>query len=409
MSIEVHALLRLAVTKESVANFATDLTGTATYYDVPFQEGTAQLTLNTTQLEPQTVQQHIDAYPLSVIGPKQASLTFTMVLAPHGSPAGDTVASPLITDSALMTIIDCVFGGSNDANLGSNVTTGTSASEIICAVATGFPASGAVGWADTWGVHFHSVRSRSGSTIFLTTDLPTTPSASDVLYAATTFFPNRTDPVESMQFIVEGAETDNRWLLMGGQVTAAPTITREPGTLPTISFTIEFADWALEPAQAITSATYNNFEPTWVHGELRLKLGGGATTTRTLYDAARVEYTLNSPVYQKRTSPHGVNGIGGWERVRAVPFVEVGVVIPHEDAAWFTERDDREYYQIADQIGSAAGSIIFLETPQAQIWDVQPVDESGLGYQRLTFRSTIDTFTPDTGNQADAAFRMHFG
>ncbi|MEM9067086.1 MAG: hypothetical protein AAGE52_01230 [Myxococcota bacterium] len=407
-TIELQALQRVAVTEESALQYATDLTGSATFRDVPFQEGTAAVALNEEILETQEAQQFIDAYPRTVRGPRSAELSFSMVLAPTGSPAGDGVASPTFDSNAAMLMLKAFFGATDDANAGTTFQAVTDAANWTLTSAAGFPNAGALGWVDSAGAyHMRELVTSSAPKVAL----PSTPLVSDVAYASTSIY-LASNPPTTIQMIVEGANSEDRWVLMGGQVTAAPTLTIPIGDLPTISFTITFADWEKLGAAAITPATYDLFRPVYTQGHFVAQVGG--TTTFQELDIASAAYTLNSPVFQAVTSPRGTpsgrSTVRCFRRIRAVPAAAVAISLPYEDDRWFTERDDREYYHLGYQIGNAPGETILITVPKAQVVNVQRVDETGLAYQSVEFRSTIDSFV--TGTQTDqrrSAMRFHFG
>ncbi|MCP5045202.1 MAG: hypothetical protein GY944_29600 [bacterium] len=413
MSIEDARIQRLAVTQESLANFGADLSGSATYYDVPFQEGTAAVVLGRPAISPQYAMQHIDAHPLEILGPKSAQLTFTMALSATGDAAGDTVASPAVTDSSLLLILSTIFGGSDAANTGSTVASAASASVITATDGTGWNRNHGVGWTGSSGVvHFSEVRSVSGNILTLTTELPATPSASDVLYGATTIHPEDTNDT-SLQFILEGAEQDSRWLLTGGQATTAPSISiGDSNAIPTISFTLTFTGWEQLSAQAITTASYDGYSPTYAHGEFRTKVSGSGSQARTLLDVASRSYTLNSPVYVPIKSPDapqaGHTPQARWQRTRAVPFCETKFQVPYEDTTWMTARDNRTLYHCVDVIGSSAGGIVAIVQPTCQVVDVQPISVADLAYQEVTLRSTIDENASSSTGMREAAMRIHF-
>ncbi len=412
MSIEDARIQRLAVTQESLANFGADLSGSATYYDVPAQEGSIAVVLARPTINPQHVMQHLDAHQLEVLGPKGAQLTFTMPFGPTGDAAGDGVTSPVATASPLLMILSTIFGGI-DTNTGTDVVSAASASALTLTDTTDLVTKSGLGWAASTGiVHFSEVRTAGGGAVTLTTDLPATPSASDVIYASTVIYPAQNNDT-SLQFILEGAEEDDRWLLTGGQATAAPTITiGDSNSIPTITFTLTFTGHEALTSAAITTATYDGYQPEYSHGEFRLKAGGTGTTTRTLMDIASRSYTLNSPVYVPIKSPDapqpGHTPQARWQRTRATPFCETKIQIPFEDLSWFTARAARTLYHAVDVIGTSAGGIVAIAQPTVQIVDVQKVSVADLAYQELTMRSTIDAYGAVTTDLRGAAMRIHF-
>ena len=408
MSIELQNLQRLAVTEEATGSFAIDVTASATYRDVPIQEGSLQVTLNKPALDPNTVQQNIDALAQHVYGPRSATMSFTCVLGATGVAAGDGDSPPNFAAAALTQILRTTFGGAFSAGAGTDVSSVTDANKFDATSLTAFDDGGVIGWPDSAGqIHAHEIQAVAAD-ITTKIDLPATPDVADVLYAGMTIYPTN-DPDKSLQFILEGAEADDRWLLMGGQLSSAPAISRTLGELPTITFNFTFADWALEPSAAITAAAYGTFSPTHVHGYFRAKAASITLSARALLCPATVEYSLSSPVFGPVMCGSGVNTIKRWRRVRAVPFVEVSITVPYEDQTWFTARDNRTIYHLEDQMGTTAGGIVLITVPAAYVVDVQRVEQAGLAYQRITFRSTIDAYVQtSTDELAVAAMRIHF-
>jgi hypothetical protein len=222
--------------------------------------------------------------------------------------------------------------------------------------------------------------------------------------------------VTSLACVVEGKEQDNRWVLVGGQLTAAPTFAFPLGEIPAVTFTITFATWLeLSPA-AITPATYGETEHIYTEGFLRIK-SYDTGTARTLYDAAQIDFELQGPVYVPVRSPSGLSAQSGgqtiyrWRRNRVVPIARMSMNIPHENNDWFDNRDALSDYHIEWQIGaSGAGKAVLITLGRAEVVNVQPVNQDGLAYQRVTFEATVDGATGDASNeQMQSAMRIHFG
>lgn len=411
MSIEMHNLQRIAVYDESNAEFAdTSLPG-AGPADLPFQEGSAQLALNKDPLNTQVVQQYMDARSPVILGPKMASLTVTVPLAAVGSAS----TSPAYTAWGLGLLLKSSFGGVADSNASTTFTGGTAAAPTLTS-ATGFEAGGAVGWVDADGIyHLHEIDNIATLTANLHQAFPGAPSNTNPARAATTFYLTE-DPDTSIACVVEGKEQDNRWALVGGQLTAAPTLAFPLGEIPTITFTITFANWIeLSPA-AITPATYANTSHVYTEGFLRIKQYDTGTS-RTLYDAAQIDFELQGPIYVPVRSPSGTSPQAGgmtvyrWRRNRVTPIARMSMNIPHENNDWWDNRDALSNYHIEWQIGtSAAGKAITISLPRAEVVNVQPVNQDGLAYQRVTLEATTDGATGDASTEImRSAMRIHFG
>jgi len=406
MTIEQHAIARTALLKETA--FATDETATGTYLDLPVIENSGQLTLIKDELAVDIQQQHLYGRALAVLGKKSATYTFQVPCYGYGTAAGDGVDSAAEDANALLQLLAVVFGGIDAENTGSDVSSAASSTSITPTSATDFLEGVPIGWANSSGnVEARVIRNEVAGVVTVKSAFSATPSSSDVLYAGTTIYPTQ-DPQDTIQMIVEGAEQSDRWLLMGGQLSAAPQLTRANGEVPMWTFTLTFADWAKEPDAAITTASYSNYSPTYVHGDFAMKVSGSGVTTHTQYDAASVTYTFNGPIFQPVSSPNGTNTIARWRAQRVKPLVQVSVSLPYEAYTWFTERDDRDSYTIHDQIGLTAGSIVLLETSTAQVQNPQRTNQDGLAYQTIEFHAGLDDTVNGTNDLAVAPFRMHF-
>lgn len=412
MSIEIQELQRVAVTEEAAgaANFGIDVTASAPFLDVPVQ-GTASVELMEPELDPGIQQQRIDAFNTIVFGPKAAKVSLTIPLAPTGVAAGDGDTSPAYTTQGLLMLFKIIYGGANDANTGTDVATVTNAYNFGPTLTSGLDGGESFGWINASGsLEARTIVEGAGSTVTVRDQLSATPSVSDVIFAGTTIYPT-SDPQTSVQLLVEGAEEDDRWLLMGGQQVGAPSFNITLGEIPTVTFTLEFAAWMKEPTQTITPGSYGTFAPTFAWESLRVINGtASGSISGACLDAASLSFAFNGPTYVKVPGGCGVNTVMRWKRKRAVPFAEPSMNVPYEDYSWFTEKDDGEYYGIFLQIGNTPGGTVLLDIPRAQVMLPKRVGENGLAYQTLTFKATTDTHVTQ-GVDDDlryAAFRIHF-
>jgi len=411
MTIELHALQRIAVNEEPNSGFAVALTLPGTFVDVPFQEGSAALTLDRPILEPQTVQQRIDAVSNIVYGPDAATLQITLPLHATGVAAGNATQSPAHTSSALLMILKAAFGGLVRGT--GTTSTGSSTADTLAATSgAGFQGGGAVGWVGAGSIyHLHEIAGVATNAVTLHQALPAAPANTNVLYGASTVY--LTDnPDTSLQMLVEGAETDDRWLLLGGQLSGPPSISLGLGEIPTIQFSLTFAAWTSLAPGAITPASYANYVPIYTEGRMRsIEYGAAANTVATLCPSA-VEPELAGPMYGPVMCPSGVNTILRWRRMRAVPVMMLNLSLAYENLDWFDARDDKDEYHLEYQVGRAApGEGIVLSMPKARAVNVQRIDADGLAYQQVTFRADIDGETTNGSNAelARSAVRMHFG
>lgn len=409
MTIVQSALQRMAVYTEPAGSFAVDHTSTtADFLDVCFIEMTASLALNHAQLEPMCVQQYLSAKEKSVLGVKGATLSFQMILAPTGIAANASTSSPDHDDSAQLRIFKAVMGGLRGNIEGSAVATATSSSAFVVTGTEGsqFTAGGSVGLlrGTNSQLDVREIKTVSTDTVTLKQALANATVIADVVYQGTTAY--LTDnPNTSLQFVVEGAEPDDRWALYGGQCTGMQ-FEFPINDFPKVTFTIEFANWLSLSSQAITNASYLNDVPTYVFGEYLAQVTG--TSTRQIIDVQQMSFAPQI-VFAKITSPSGTNGITQWQITRAVPVCTVQFTQMYQDLTWFTARDARSDYHLQMQIGNTAGGTVTVVVPTAQISDVQRVDNGGFAGQQITATARMDSNATDqTTEIRRSGLRIHW-
>jgi len=415
VSIELHNVQRIRVWSES--SFAFDGTGTlANYTDLPIREGTAQMTLTRDSLDPQQNVQSRFEYREEVLGKRSATLTFVMNLAPTGTAAN---ASTAAITSGLGRLLKAVMGGET---LGQGSTSPAMSSAINPAVATGhgsrFTAGGVMGWVNSSGVlEVREIESVSGDTVTLKHAFSAAPADGNVLFNAATYFLTE-DPTESLQFIVEGAESDDRWLLLGGQAVGGMQIAIDPtgAQLPSVTFNFTFADWkdSTETTASLTgtigTATYSAYEPIVGHaGEFRaFTVGASTLSTSSLVHVSALAFTP-AVSYAPVTSPNGTNTVLRWRAARAAPPCEGSFTTPYESLTWFTGRNSRTDYSLMYRMGTAAGSTVVITAPTVQAINPQRVaDASEIAAQTVQWKARRDTDVgSSTTAQAKSPWRIH--
>ena len=102
--------------------------------------------------------------------------------------------------------------------------TGGTATVPTVTSAAGFLAGGAIAWVNGSGVlEVREIESIAANSITLKHAFSAGPTNAQVAYAAATYSFTE-DPQESLQFIVEGVENEDRWLLLGGQAVGGVTV-----------------------------------------------------------------------------------------------------------------------------------------------------------------------------------------
>lgn len=407
MTIELQALQRIAVYEEPNGSYATDNSGTpSAFEDVPFIEGTASWTSGRLFHELNTAQQNIDSYAGVVQGWKRPTLQFEMLLGPTGTPAGNGVASLGAADSALFTILKAVFGGIRSGNEGSAIVTVNSQSSIDVSVGEGanWEECAGIGLPDASGnLEIHEVHAVATDTITTRATAQNTIST-DEAYNATTIYLDESDT--SLQFIVEGAEQDDRWVLQGMQATSV-SLTMPTDDFWKISFTFEGANYSALSPQAITLATYNNFNPVNKTGTMlsaTAEDAAGSSTTTVCSQDRSINLNIQ---FEKIACPGATYGIDRWKRVRAVPVAEFSFTAYYEDTTWFTAADNGTAKYLSQQLGTdTTDGGLALVIPNAEITDVNR-DGDTMATQTVTARAKQDLNGGSTALLL-SPFRFHF-
>lgn len=415
MTIEVHAVQALRVYSEPA--FATDYSGSAgSFTYVPIRENSASITLTRDTLDPQQLVQHIDEYRKEVLGKRSATLSFTMNLAPTGVAANTSTSS---ATGALGTLLKAVMGGEQKGQ-GSTSAAGSTATVINVQTGHGsrFSVGGALGWVNASSVlEVREIESISTDAITLKHALSGSPASTNNIFNVATYYMTA-NPSESLQFIVEGLESDDRWLLMGGQAVGGMTVALDVtgAALPAVTFNFTFANWkdSGETSSSLTgtlaTASYTNYSPiVGEAGDFRVFTVGASTlTTSTAVHASVIAFTPKLS-YVPYTSPSGTNTVLRWVKGRNMPPVEGTFTLPFQDVTWWTAKNNRTDKAVFYQFGTAAGSAALLSAPTVQVTNPQrAADAGGLAAQTVAWKGRRDTDTgASTTDIAKSPFRIH--
>lgn len=415
----VSLVQRLRVSVEPAGSFAVDRTGTlANFSDVPMVEGSAQLTLTQETHNPQQALQNMLDYQEEVIGKKTWTLNFSTPFAPTGVAAGSAVAA---TVGSIQTLMKTVMGGEFKGT-GSTAATGgwATAGGGNVASGAGFRAGGVAGWRDSSGVlHLRPVRQVSSNTVSLKVRFPSAPASGDVIYSGATYFWTQ-DPDTSLQFIVEGYEQQDRWVLLGGQGTVTPQLALD-GTIQQLQWAITGVNWleADEAAGAsnlhatnISAATYSRFDPiTGQSGRLLVQTVGTLALTGASVDASEVSFAPGG-TYVQVPSPSGVNGVVRHRLTRAsgTPMVSGTFSSYFTGYGRWDDRDTKADKLVFYQCGVTEGKAVAVEAPTVQLTDVQRNDQAGLAGEQVSFKGRVDTGTTEAtaSDLGRSPHRYHF-
>ncbi len=92
-----------------------------------------------------------------------------------------------------------------------------------------------------------------------------------------------------------------------------------PGEMPWVEYTYNIADWRVEPYATTSAFSHTQAvlgdDPAGDRGIGAMTIGDTASTTRTTVQGGDVEFNLNMELVPI-LDPQGLNGIGGWKKVR---------------------------------------------------------------------------------------------
>lgn len=416
MSYEIHSVQRIRAYVEGT--FGADSSASAaSFTDLPVVEGTANLTLTRDELNSAEQQQHIDGNSERVLGKRSATLTFTMNLAPTGVVANNGVTS---VTSGLGLMLKAIMGG-EDLGEGSIAAAGSTASVINVSAGDGvnWESGNAMGWVNSSGVlEVREVESRSTDAITLKRAFSGSPATSDPLYNFATYYMTAA-PSQSLAMIVEGLESDDRWLLTGGQCEGGMSLAFDPtgAQLPRVTFNMTFARWwsSSETGSSLTgslgAATFTNYAP--IVGEAgRFEVWTNGTATYAASQAIPVSAVSFEPHCQfvRVTSPSGVNTVAAWIKSRNPDCpVQGSFTTPYEDLTWFNHRNSRTDLGVQYVLGTAAGSALAVSAPTVQALNPQRVaDGSGIAAQTVQWKGRRDgDAAASTTDLAKSPFRIH--
>jgi hypothetical protein len=414
LSIEIHQVARARMLSES--SFAADGSGTlGNYTDVPFREGSCTVELTTDSHDPQQAVQTIDQYRKEVLGKRSAKLTMTLNLAPTGTAAAAATAA---VQGALGKLLKASMGGEK-LGTGSTAGSGSTASVIAASTGTGsqWESGSAMGWLNSSGqLEVREVQEVDTDDVTVKYAFSGSPSSSDVLYGAATYYLTQ-DPTESLQFLVAGVEAQDRWLLLGGQLTAiALAVAPDGSALPSLQFTYEFATYleSDETAGSVTGAmgiaSYSNYNPIVGHaGDLRAPNVGQVTMlTSHRVHASAIAFTPKFS-FVRVTSPSGEMTVLRWRRARVAPVIEGSWTEPFQDLGRWQARDARTDKAVWYQMGRTAAATVMLSAPTVQFVNPQRVaDGGGIAATTMAWKGRNDEDVGGaTTDLAISPFRIH--
>ena len=356
------------------------------------------VTLAQDALEDTTTRQRLGVSYAPIIGLKnQSKLGFSTWMRGTGTAAGNATAALGKADLVEGQLLWNAFGGES-LGTGTTVTGVGSTTTSIDGVDT----SGiSVGQAVMINGEVSVVATNSTNTITLTRALSAAPSADDVIYASATYYPVE-DITKTLQFQLKSGE-DDWYKLLGCQsvITFADLNTNQ---IPKINYDFSVASWSAETSASLDLDSYTKSNNPPIPGYAsKLYVQDNGTTTINQVDTNSL--TINPGLaIEALMSVSGIQGMQGWRRQAIAPTVEMQVNTWSDDYRDDFEAQTLKY--IHYQIGSTAGSTVFIEIPAAYVsampQHVGVNSQHGVGVNFMAVESG-STFT----DLARAAIKVH--
>lgn len=432
MSFEFTNHRRVYVALESTFGAQLDwstLTAGSTNYKslVPVSEGSLEMTAASEMLDPMPLQTHKFDRARKIAGRKSGRVKFSIPFYSTGTAANSAQAQVASTTStsggfALGVILKSIMGGED--NVTGSTFTGGSASAPTTGTNT-FQPMNAIGYANAaGGYEWRIVDTSATSPYNMKLAYSATPSGQ--AYAANTYYLTQdsgTNDSTSLQFLVQGAESDDAFVFTGCQLVSM-SLETGAGTLPKITFEFTAANWyqdseltAAPPAFA-GGFSLSTFSPIadvtgeflqWTNGTTTYTASTGSTEGSQVHIAKE---SFNCSLgFTPVSSPSGVQTIHQYVRRKADggPIMSGSFDVPYHGTFWKDLKTNRTAIGLQRTFGTVPGSTMIIAMPTCQIVDVQAVDASGLRYQTVSWEARNDTDTGGTADQEVSAFSIHLG
>lgn len=392
MSIEVSTIGRLRVAVETGASaFGVDQSGTpSNFIDIPVVENSIQSTRAQEKLNPLTLQNYLDDYSKSVLGPKSTTLNFSSILAGTGTPLLGNTAVSTAANNALYRMLETIMGYATVPGVSGAVTQVQAASttttiNVTATHGANFTPGSVIGCLINGRMEVREILSRSGDAIGVKVAFSAVPATSSQVYYGITFCLTA-DPANSLQFIHNGAESADHYMYGGLQ--GGFDLDVSTGQLPKINYKLAGAIWS-QISSSLAVGSISNFSPAATM-DSEFIVGTVGSTTRNVVHCSAETWSPNIK-YTMVKSPSGVNTIlrarRARDRVISAKFTQ------YRDSSMFDfEAAEAAKTSLAlfKQLGSTPGSTVFLSAPTVQVISHSRTDADGLAATEISVEGRND-------------------
>lgn len=416
MTIYVQNVGRVRHLSEANGSFAVEQS-IGSFADCAIVEGSGSLVMDKPFETPKLLQQYLHGYPVKVAMPKRATFSFSTNLRGASVRGTGALSASNVADAELF---KALFGNGSAFGTGTTIASTSTTTVLNCTSAAGLIAGGAIVCATGAGgaLECREIKSIASNAVTVKRAFSSIPANGSTVYSCATYYLNALDggSALSLQTVVEGLSTLDRWLLLGGQISAPPVFKLAPGTIPTI-------DWAWQYAQHVradgSEATMNlnsaltdqNYANTSINAVMdsEFALTPHSTTSGTVIHASEINIVPNI-AYEPHMTPGGTNNIKQWvpSRVDGPPCT-ANFLDPYEAVTWRTARDAATPYGLTYQVGSSvANGGFMISVPHVIVDNFQREAVGGLAGERVSLYAKQDTTIAGSTALVMSPIRVHF-
>lgn len=419
MTIHTKQVYRVRIAEE--AAFAVDQSGTMSAFE-PLDFTSATVSYDLPNVSAGVMQSKMDSSSNRVNLLKRATLTLTCNLTGAVSRAGDGTTHTQAEQGKLFRS----WLGGRRLGQGDLVAASSTESVIELDAIARWEAGAGIAIANSDGriIARQIVDVVGGdATVWPPLETADIPGDGDTAYAAQSYYlgPSADDDTDNttLQIACEGLSDADRFLLLGGKVTGV-TFNLTRGQIATATYTIQCANW-IYGAAAATDLTADTAPLTYdsnannglplpvVDSDLIALLEEVGETAIPLHaDSLQIRCQTGWTMVNSTSGPSGCGAIG-WARNPSADGIGGSFTVPFEDTSWMDARDfagdDDSYLFLHFQLGSTLDGVLLFNI-KSQVSNVQPVEASGLSYQRVEFTGG-QPITTDTTDINDSPFTLH--
>lgn len=378
----IDQIKRIRYAIEPAGSYSTNLSGTVTFKDVRAISGEFETIEE--KLENQTMQQRLDNTEPKIPSRRRSSMTLESYLVGSGvAVSGSTYAAKHSQADLLSTIMGGYYVTSGSTLSGVQ----TAGALTQSATASDKYAGSVVGIFNSSSNRLECARVKDYNTgtrgMILEHQLPFVPGATLPVYGSANCYLAE-DPDKSVQFLVEGQDSDFEFYLQGLQGNFGLTFAN--GELLQVSYELEGATWQTGSTHTLVEASYVEGNPLPIVDSRFLFYIHSASSAapHACIPVNAWELTPNL-TYVDVTTPCNKTNILRKRRSRSVPVAQGSFTAYFQDRSWWNALSADTRFGLAIQVGSVPGNTVYISCPYVQITEVSAVGAEELQGVQVSF------------------------